>query len=134
MIPYIDVYEAKIKYEVRESGVDQPLWDVVLDCDAVDGDIHIHSNAKSDLEQYQKGQEVMIAYLPNGQQQYRILNMPPGENLARQIQRKRNLFMEIYRQLPSGISEEVRQDIATTIYLDQRNRGDNGPLDEENFE
>jgi hypothetical protein len=138
MIPYFDVCEAEVKYPVRATGGDQELYDILLTLkgDGFEGEeVRVFSDVKSDLGPYEPGDSAYLAHTPNGPQMYRLLNMPGRKDpIARQVSRKRALFMHIYDDLPNSIPHEARQDIATTIYLDQRDRGDAPPLEDSGFE
>jgi len=138
MIPYFDVYEAEVKYSVRPTGGDQELYDILLTLkgEGFGGkEVRVFSDVKSDLEPYEPEDSVQLAHNPNGPQMYRLLNTPSAKDpIARQVRRKRVLFMHIYNGLPNSIPHEARQDIATTIYLDQRDRGDAPPLEDSDFE
>jgi len=138
MIPYFDVYEAEVKYPVRATGGDQKLYDILLTLkgDGFEGEeVRVFSDVKSDLGPYEPGDSAYLAHTPNGPQMYRLLNMPGRKDpIARQVSRKRALFMHIYDDLPNSIPHEARQDIATTIYLDQRDRGDAPALEDSDFE
>jgi hypothetical protein len=134
MIPFFDVYEASVKYEVRETGGDQELYDILLTSDQIEGEVRVFSDVRSDLSHYSRGETVYLAHTPNGPQAYRLLNMP-GDTapLARQTERKVSLFEHIYRQFSEEMPPGARQDAATTVYLDQRDRGHDGPLEESDF-
>jgi hypothetical protein len=134
MIPFFDVYEASVKYEVRETGGDQELYDILLTPEQIEGDVRVFSDVRSDLSHYSRGETVYLAHTPNGPQAYRLLNMP-GDTapLTRQTERKVSLFEHIYRQFSEEMPPGPRQDAATTVYLDQRDRGDDGPLEESEF-
>jgi len=124
MIPHLNVYQATVKYEVRETEDDRNLFDIVLESPVVDGEIRVYSDCQDDLVPYKKGDSVSLAYTPDGAQTYRILNMPDSEiDMDFQIGARKSLFMSMWASLPDSLDPEARQKIATTLFLDYRKRG-----------
>lgn len=132
MIPHFDVYKAEVKYLVRETGGDQELYDIVVYCDELDEEIRIFSDLENDLSSYEKGETVWIAQTPRSQQQsFRLLRMPKDDyDISEGVDRKSRLLMSIHKALPDTLSATTRQKYATTIYLDERNRGYKEPMSE----
>lgn len=122
MIPFLNAYEASVKYTVRETNGDQELYDIVVECPEISGEVRIYSDLERDLTPYEKGEKVIIVQAPeNWEQSYLIADLPEEKQTAENsIRRKAKLMMMAREALPENLPPEVRQAYATTIYLDDR--------------